>query len=54
MEMREYWKLKEVAIHCALWSTRFGRAYGPIVTQTEELMHAEVFRISRIFGFRIN
>jgi hypothetical protein len=33
-ETREYWKLKEEALDRTLWRTRFGRGYGPVVTQT--------------------
>jgi hypothetical protein len=31
-ENKRYWKLKEEA----LWRTRFGRGYGPVVRQTTE------------------
>jgi hypothetical protein len=34
-EKRRYWKLKE-ALDRTLWRTRFGRGYGPVVTQTKE------------------
>ena len=30
-EMRGYGKLKDEAIDCTLWRTRFGRGYGPVV-----------------------
>jgi hypothetical protein len=33
---RRYWKLKEEALDCTLWKTRFGRGYGPLVRQTAE------------------
>jgi hypothetical protein len=33
-EKRRYWKLKEAALDCSLWRTRFGRGYGPVVRQT--------------------
>jgi hypothetical protein len=33
---RRYWKLKEEALDCTLWRTRFGRGYGPVVRQTTE------------------
>ena len=26
-----YWKLKEEALHCTLWSTGFGKGYGSVV-----------------------
>jgi hypothetical protein len=35
-EKRRYWKLKEEALDRALWRTRFGRIYGPVVRQTRE------------------
>jgi hypothetical protein len=35
-EKRRYWKLKEKALYCTLWRTRFGRDYGPVVRQTTE------------------
>jgi hypothetical protein len=28
--------LKEEALDCTLWRTRFGRGYGPVVRQTTE------------------
>ena len=31
-ENRGYWKLKEDALDRSLWRTRFGRGYGPLVT----------------------
>jgi hypothetical protein len=34
-DKRRYWKLKEEALDRTQWSTRFGRGYGPVVTQTE-------------------
>jgi hypothetical protein len=35
-ERRRYWKLKEKELDRTLWRTRFGRGYGPVVTQTTE------------------
>jgi hypothetical protein len=35
-EKRRYWKLKEEALDHNLWRTRFGRDYGPVITQTTE------------------
>jgi hypothetical protein len=35
-EKRRYWKLKEEAHDRTLWSTRFGRGYGPVVRQATE------------------
>jgi hypothetical protein len=35
-ETRGYWKLKEDALHCTMWRTRFARGYGPVVRQTTE------------------
>jgi hypothetical protein len=35
-EKKRYWKLKEEALDCTLWRTRFGRGYGPVVRQTTE------------------
>jgi hypothetical protein len=33
---RGYWKLKEEALDCPLWGTRFAIAYGPAVRQATE------------------
>jgi hypothetical protein len=33
-EARRYWKLKEEAEDCTLWSAHFGRVYGPVTRQT--------------------
>jgi hypothetical protein len=30
------WYLKEKALDCAVWRTRFGRGYGPVARQTRE------------------
>ena len=35
-ENTEYWKLKEEALDCTVWRTRFGRGCGLVVGQTEE------------------
>jgi hypothetical protein len=35
-EKKRYWKLKEEALDHALWRTRFGRGYGPVVRQNTE------------------
>jgi hypothetical protein len=35
-EKRRYWKLKEEALGRAVWRTRFGRSYVPVVRQTTE------------------
>jgi hypothetical protein len=35
-EKRGYWGLKQEALDCTLWRTRFGRSYGPVVRQTTE------------------
>jgi hypothetical protein len=35
-ETRRYWKLKEEALDCTLWRTRFGRVYGPLVRRTTQ------------------
>jgi hypothetical protein len=35
-EKKRYWKLKEEALDSTLWGTRFGRGYGPVVTQATE------------------
>ena len=35
-ETRGYWRLKEEALDRTLWTTRFGRGYGPVVRQTTE------------------
>jgi hypothetical protein len=32
-EKSGYWKLKEEALDCNIWRTRFGRGYGPVVRQ---------------------
>jgi hypothetical protein len=36
---RGYWKLKEEALDCTLWRTRFGRGCGPVVRQAAEWWH---------------
>jgi hypothetical protein len=33
-ERRGYWELKEEALDCTVWRTRFGRGYGLVVRQT--------------------
>jgi len=33
-ERRGAWKLKEEALGCTLWRTRFGRGSGPVIKQT--------------------
>jgi hypothetical protein len=30
-EKTNYWKLKEEALHCLLWTACFGRGCGPVV-----------------------
>ena len=35
-ETRELWKLKEEALDCTVWRTRFGRGCGPVVKQNTE------------------
>ena len=35
-DTRGYWKLKEEALDRALWRTRFGRRYRPVVRQISE------------------
>jgi hypothetical protein len=35
-EERGYWKLKEGALDCTLWSTYFRRGYGPVLRQKAE------------------
>jgi hypothetical protein len=37
-EKRGYWKLNEEALDRAVWRTRCGRGYGPVVRQTAEWM----------------
>ena len=34
-ETRGYWKLKEEAMDRNLWSTHFGKGYGPVVKRLE-------------------
>jgi hypothetical protein len=34
-EMRRYWNLKDEALYCTVWRTRFGRGYGPVVRLNE-------------------
>jgi len=31
---RKYYNLKEEALYCTVWRTRFGRGYEPIARQT--------------------
>jgi len=33
-EKRKYWNLKEEALNCASWKTRFGRGYRPVARET--------------------
>jgi len=35
-EKRRYWILKEAAMDCTVWGTRFGRGYGPVIRRTTE------------------
>jgi len=35
-EKKGYWKLKKEALDRTLWSTHFGRGYGPFVRQKTE------------------
>jgi hypothetical protein len=44
-EKRRYWKLKEEALDCNLWRTRFGRGYGPVVRQTTERMNLTFYKL---------
>jgi len=37
-EKRGYYKLKEETLARALWRTRFGRGYGPVIRQTTNWM----------------
>ena len=39
-EKRGCWKLKDTALDPTLWRTCFGRACGPFVRQTAELMNS--------------
>jgi hypothetical protein len=34
-EMRGFWTLKEEALDCILWRTRFGRGYGIVIRQRD-------------------
>jgi hypothetical protein len=34
-EMRGYWELKEEALNCTVWRTRFERLYGAVVKQAK-------------------
>ena len=38
-EIIGYGILKEEVLDCTVWKTWFGRGYGPIVTQTRELIN---------------
>jgi len=33
-ETIKYWELREEALDCAVWRTRFARSYGPVATGT--------------------
>jgi hypothetical protein len=44
-EKRRYCKLKEETLDRTLWRTRFGRGYGPVVSQTAEWMTSDLDRI---------
>jgi hypothetical protein len=35
-EKSGYWQLKEEALDCTVWRTRFRRGYGPVVRHTAE------------------
>jgi hypothetical protein len=36
---RGYWKLKEEALDCTVWRTRFGRGYGPVAREAAEYIN---------------
>jgi hypothetical protein len=38
-EGRWYSHLKEEALHCTMWTVRFGRGFGPVVRQTTKWMN---------------
>jgi hypothetical protein len=38
-DTRGYWVLKEEALNCTLWRTRFGRGYGPVLRPQNEGMN---------------
>jgi len=38
-EKQTYWYLNEVALDSTVWRTRFGKGYGSVVRQTNELMN---------------
>lgn len=38
---RSYWKLKEEALSCTVWRTRFRRSYGAVV-KTEKGMNKRI------------
>jgi hypothetical protein len=40
-ETKWYWKLKEEALDCTLWRTRFGRGYEPILRLRNGLIFYE-------------
>jgi hypothetical protein len=48
-EKRGYWKLKEEALDRTLWSTRYGRGYGPVVRQTTECINVTPCRLVNIY-----
>jgi hypothetical protein len=48
-ETRGYKKLKQEAQDRTVWTTRFGRGYGPVLRQTAEWMNLEI-QIFRITG----
>jgi hypothetical protein len=35
-EKRRYWKLKEEALDCTMWTAHFGRGYGPVIRQNTQ------------------
>jgi hypothetical protein len=39
-ETRGYCKIKDEALDCTLWGSRFGKGNGPVARQTKELINS--------------
>jgi hypothetical protein len=47
------WKFKQQALACALWRTRFGRGYGPVVRETMGLVNGQA-AVQLLFKINLN
>jgi len=53
-ESRGHDKIKEEALDCTLWGTRFGRGNGPVARQTKELMNSFIHSFIHSFTHSFN